>query len=191
MGSPDTRGLLVRGNGGAGCALAATKLGFPLPQGVGVVELFMLSLIASIGLTVALFVSGLAFQTYPVLASEAKLGALLSAGIAGVAIVLSDVLRIREKTATVPIAPMLPPSPDKPSPPKPQRPSLNSGPTSTFMDQQDLAQMLEDSLMQQLALRRRLRRYQKRGVLIDADIHADSRSSPAAAAAESSLGEIP
>ena len=175
----------------AGCALAATKLGFPLPQGVGVVELFMLSLIASIGLTVALFVSGLAFQTYPVLASEAKLGALLSAGIAGVAIVLSDVLRIREKTATVPIAPMLPPSPDKPSPPKPHRPSLKDGPTSTFMDQQDLAQMLEDSLMQQLALRRRLRRYQKRGVLIDADIHADSRSSPAAAAAESSLGEIP
>ena len=138
----------------------------------------MLSLIASIGLTVALFVSGLAFQTYPVLASEAKLGALLSAGIAGVAIVLSDVLRIREKAISAPIAPMITPRPNLLSPPNAKGQAGNVRKvSSSFMDEQDLTHMLEESLMQQLALRKRLRKYRNRGVLVDADIHAEGRSS--------------
>merc|ERR1711865_339710 len=52
--------------------------GFPLPKGVGTKHLFMVGLIASIGLTVALFVSDAAFED-PILKGEAKMGALLSA----------------------------------------------------------------------------------------------------------------
>ena len=59
----------------------AARLGFPLPAGMGLVDLAMVGLIAAIGLTVALFVSGVAFVD-PALAAEAKMGALLS-GLVG------------------------------------------------------------------------------------------------------------
>ena len=47
------------------------------------------ALIASIGLTVALFVSGVAFPSFPLLEGEAKMGSLLSIFSAAIAIVLS------------------------------------------------------------------------------------------------------
>ena len=43
-------------------SIIAANIGFPRPEGVGLRELFVVSLVASIGLTVALFVTGEAFQ---------------------------------------------------------------------------------------------------------------------------------
>lgn len=59
--------------------ILADKLGLgSRPEGVGVKELFIVGIIASIGLTVALFVTGQAFATDAGLERDAKLGALLS-----------------------------------------------------------------------------------------------------------------
>ncbi len=67
-------------------SLTASRLGFPLPQGMGVRDLVMAGYIAGLGLTVALFVSDAAFSD-PVLQGEAKMGALLS-GLVGVSAIL-------------------------------------------------------------------------------------------------------
>ena len=70
-------------------SMLGSKIGFPLPTGMGTKEGFMVGFIASIGLTVALFVSGEAFPDKLVLQGEAKMGALLSVLVAAVAIFLS------------------------------------------------------------------------------------------------------
>ncbi|HZV81795.1 MAG TPA: Na+/H+ antiporter NhaA [Geobacteraceae bacterium] len=70
------------------------KLGYPLPSRVGGKELFLIGLIAGIGLTVALFVAGEAF-TDPVIQGAAKMGALLSGGCGIAAFVLGRVLGIK------------------------------------------------------------------------------------------------
>ena len=72
-----TGGIFLMGRLGA-------KLGYPLPAHVGNRELALVGLIAGIGLTVALFVAGEAF-TEPRIQGAAKMGALLSAGCAGIA----------------------------------------------------------------------------------------------------------
>lgn len=71
----------------------AKSLGFPLPERVGAKELVMIGIIAGIGLTVALFVAGEAF-TDPGIQGAAKMGALLSGGIAFFAIALGRILKI-------------------------------------------------------------------------------------------------
>ena len=70
----------------------ADLLGFKLPQGLNFWSLFLVGLTAGIGLTVALFVAGVAF-TDPTLQGSAKMGALLSAAIAPVVIVLAKLIR--------------------------------------------------------------------------------------------------
>jgi NhaA family Na+:H+ antiporter len=70
------------------------KLGYPLPDQVGGKELALVGLIAGIGMTVALFVAGEAFQD-PGIQGAAKMGALLSAGCAVVALVAGRLLKIR------------------------------------------------------------------------------------------------
>jgi Na+:H+ antiporter, NhaA family len=69
-------------------------MGYPLPEKVGGKELALVGLIAGIGLTVALFVSGEAFPD-PGTQGAAKMGALLSGGCAIVAIVVGRLLKIR------------------------------------------------------------------------------------------------
>lgn len=71
------------------------KLGYPLPSEVGLVELFLVGLIAGLGLTVALFVAGEAF-TDPAIQGAAKMGALLSAGCGVVAILLGRAMKVRK-----------------------------------------------------------------------------------------------
>jgi NhaA family Na+:H+ antiporter len=73
------------------------KMGYPLPSKVKNKELALIGLIAGIGLTVALFVAGEAFPD-PVTQGAAKMGALLSAGCAVIAIVLGRVLKIQRIT---------------------------------------------------------------------------------------------
>ncbi len=80
-----------------GFAFLAEKLGFPLPTGMGRKELFLAGVIAALGLTVALFVAGAAF-TDPTIRGAAKMGALFSAFVAIIAIVLGKVLRVKRIT---------------------------------------------------------------------------------------------
>lgn len=91
-----------------GCSMAAQAMGFPLPKGMDARSLFVAGLAAAIGLTVALFVAGVAF-TDPVLVGSAKMGALLSAFVAPVVLLVARVLRVREPVREPePMAPMSP-----------------------------------------------------------------------------------
>ena len=71
------------------------KLGFPLPAGMRIKHLMVAGLIAGMGLTVALFVSGQAYPAGPA-QSAAKMGALFSGGIALIAIVLGKLLGLKQ-----------------------------------------------------------------------------------------------
>jgi NhaA family Na+:H+ antiporter len=71
------------------------KLGYPLPQGMGMKELFVAGIIGGLGFTVALFIAGEAF-TDPALQGAAKMGAMLSCSAAIIAVVASRVLGIRK-----------------------------------------------------------------------------------------------
>lgn len=73
------------------------RLGYPLPSKVGMMELALVGLIAGIGLTVALFVAGEAF-TDTAIQGAAKMGALLSAGCAIVAIIMGRLMKVRRIT---------------------------------------------------------------------------------------------
>lgn len=70
-----------------GLGLLAQRLGFPLPPGMTRFDLLIVSMIAGMGLTVALFVCGAAF-TDPRLLGMAKMGALASALIAPLAFLI-------------------------------------------------------------------------------------------------------
>jgi NhaA family Na+:H+ antiporter len=86
-------GSLVIGKivGISGLGLIAIRLGFPLPNEMGVRELVMAALVAALGLTVALFVAGAAFVD-PDLLGQAKMGALFSGFVGLVAVVLGRAL---------------------------------------------------------------------------------------------------
>jgi NhaA family Na+:H+ antiporter len=73
----------------------AIKLGFPLPAGMGMRHLAVAGMIAGLGLTVALFVAGKAF-TGPPFQDPAKMGAVLSAGVALLALALAAVLKVKD-----------------------------------------------------------------------------------------------
>lgn len=73
----------------------ATVIGFPFPKGMGYKELLVAGVIAAMGLTVALFVSGVAFID-PGLQGAAKMGALFSAVAAVIAFALGKVLGIKK-----------------------------------------------------------------------------------------------
>ncbi len=70
-------------------------LGFPLPNGMDFKALVLAGGIAAIGLTVALFVAGEAFQN-PILQGGAKMGAILSGLIALKAILAGKILKIEK-----------------------------------------------------------------------------------------------
>ena len=60
-----------------GFSYVAEKFGYPLPEGMDSKDAFLVSIICSLGLTVALFVAGVAFQE-PSIQGAAKMGAFLS-----------------------------------------------------------------------------------------------------------------
>jgi NhaA family Na+:H+ antiporter len=72
----------------------AVRLGFPLPTGMGIRHLAVTGLIAGIGLTVALFVAGKAF-TGPPFQDPAKMGAVLSGGVALLALAAGAALKVK------------------------------------------------------------------------------------------------
>jgi len=71
------------------------KLGFPMPEGMGIKHLVVAGTIAGLGLTVALFVAGQAFPDGSAYQGPAKMGAVLSAFAALVAVLLAKVLGIK------------------------------------------------------------------------------------------------
>lgn len=73
----------------------ACLMGFPLPKGMNKKELFTAGIIASMGLTVALFLAGSAF-TDSNMQGSAKMGALFSAGGFIAAFIVSKVFRIKK-----------------------------------------------------------------------------------------------
>jgi NhaA family Na+:H+ antiporter len=74
----------------------ARMIGFGLPAGVGFKELLVTGMISGIGLTVALFVAGEAFGTSQ-LQDAAKMGALASAAIGPVALILARAMNISRR----------------------------------------------------------------------------------------------
>jgi NhaA family Na+:H+ antiporter len=73
----------------------AVKAGFPLPEGMGTKHLVVTSLIAGMGLTVALFVAGKAFSGPPFL-EPAKMGAVLSGVVAFLAFIAGAALKVKD-----------------------------------------------------------------------------------------------
>ncbi|MBN2694534.1 Na+/H+ antiporter NhaA [bacterium] len=73
----------------------AKLLGAPLPDGMNQKTVFLTGVVAGLGLTVALFVAGQAFSS-PNLTGAAKMGALFSAFVAIIAIILGKILKIKK-----------------------------------------------------------------------------------------------
>lgn len=78
-------------------SIMASLLGFPRPNKMGKRELFLAGVVASLGLTVALFVAGAAFVDIEI-QNAAKMGALFSSFVAIIAIILGRVLNIKRVT---------------------------------------------------------------------------------------------
>ncbi len=73
----------------------AASFGFPLPTGMAMKHLLVAGIIAGLGLTVALFVAGKAF-TGPPFQDPAKMGAVLSGGVAAVAFAVGWALKVKD-----------------------------------------------------------------------------------------------
>ena len=74
-------------------------VGFKLPEGMNFRSLAVAGLTASLGLTVALFVAGVAF-TEPVLQGSAKMGALFSAIAAPLVLILGRMLGVHQSVSS-------------------------------------------------------------------------------------------
>jgi NhaA family Na+:H+ antiporter len=92
-------GALVIGKtiGISGFALLGSKIGFPLPDRMGMKQVVMAGFVAALGLTVALFVAGEAFDPASPLQGMAKMGALFSGLVGIAAVLLGRALRVREQ----------------------------------------------------------------------------------------------
>ena len=75
----------------------AMKLGFPLPTGMRLKHLAVAGLIAGLGFTVALFVAQKAYDGPPFL-DQAKMGAVLSVGVALLAFIVGSALRVKNES---------------------------------------------------------------------------------------------
>lgn len=76
--------------------IAARPLGFGLPVGMRMSDLFVLGCVAAIGFTVSLFVAGVAFPPGQV-QDAAKMGALFSFAAAAIAIATGKLLRVKRQ----------------------------------------------------------------------------------------------
>jgi NhaA family Na+:H+ antiporter len=71
------------------------RMGFPLPEGMGTKHLLVAAIVAGLGLTVALFVAGKAYED-PAFQDPAKMGAVLSAGAGVIAFAVGRMLRVKD-----------------------------------------------------------------------------------------------
>ncbi len=98
----------------------AARFGSPLPAGMQIKHLLVAGLISGLGLTVALFVAGKAFSGTP-FQEPAKMGAVLSAGVALLALALGSALRVKDGGARRPAAPPDPAPDQAPDAPQARR----------------------------------------------------------------------
>ena len=91
-------GSLVVGKtfGVTALGLLSEALGFTLPRGMSRLDLVAAGFVASLGLTVALFVATAAYVD-PLLQGQAKMGALLSGGVGLVAVPVARLLGVRKR----------------------------------------------------------------------------------------------
>ena len=82
---------------------AATKFGFPLPTGMRVTHLAVAALVAGLGLTVALFLAGKAFDGPP-FQEPARMGAVLSGVVALLAFAAGSVFKVKDGGQASPAA---------------------------------------------------------------------------------------
>ena len=80
-------------------SLIVSKMGFPLPEGMGVRHLAVAGLIAGLGLTVALFVANKAYNTPEGLAflDPGKMGAVFSVVVAALAFAFARLIGVRRE----------------------------------------------------------------------------------------------
>ncbi|MDF1836836.1 MAG: Na+/H+ antiporter NhaA [Planctomycetota bacterium] len=97
--------LVIGKTGGVvGMSVLGKLMGFSLPRGMGYRDLVMAGFIAGLGLTVALFVATAAFPaSMGTLQGEAKMGALMSAGVGLVAVLVGRIFGMH-KDRSVPEA---------------------------------------------------------------------------------------
>ena len=76
--------------------LGARVFRFGLPDGMRIIDLFVIGCIAAIGFTVALFIAVVAFEPGPV-QDAAKMGALFSFAAAGISLVVGKLTKIERK----------------------------------------------------------------------------------------------
>ncbi len=81
-----------------GFSWVGVKMGFPMPNGMKLKHLFVAAMVAGIGLTVALFVAGQAFEGAT--QGSAKMGALFSGGITFLALVTGAILKVKDGGGT-------------------------------------------------------------------------------------------
>jgi NhaA family Na+:H+ antiporter len=81
--------------------LGARVMGFGLPVGMKMSDLFVLGCVAAIGFTVSLFVAAVAFEPGPI-QDAAKMGALLSFGAAAISIIAGKIFRSGESHSVQP-----------------------------------------------------------------------------------------
>lgn len=77
-------------------SVGGAMIGFPLPSGMQAKHVVVAGVVAGLGLTVALFVSGEAYPADSPFQGPAKMGAVLSAGAAFVALVLGKILKVKD-----------------------------------------------------------------------------------------------
>ncbi len=87
--------LIGKTVGIAGFGMVANLIGFKLPQGMDFKSVVVAGVIAGLGLTVALFVSGEAYVE-PSLQGAAKMGALLSVIAAPIAFILGKMFKVKK-----------------------------------------------------------------------------------------------
>ena len=92
--------IVGKGIGVALFSWLAERMGFPLPEGMGVRHLVVTGVIAGLGLTVALFVAGKAFPGDSPFQEPGKMGAVFSIAAALVAYILGKLLHVRQEGLT-------------------------------------------------------------------------------------------
>ncbi len=76
--------------------IAARPMGLGIPQGMRIIDLFVIGCVAAIGFTVALFVASVAFKAGPV-QDAAKMGALFSFFAAVVSIIAGKITKVEKQ----------------------------------------------------------------------------------------------
>ncbi len=85
-----------------GFSYLGEKLGFSLPEGMGLKHLLVAGVVAGLGLTVALFVAGEAFPGTSPFQGPAKMGAVFSAGAALVAFIMGKAMGVKDGGGVAP-----------------------------------------------------------------------------------------